>query len=69
MRTSHTHSLNGLFSINEQLQQENEYMRSQLECSGNSDPGDPSRSAKRQRLDHHGWVLTTGLPRSLQTRY
>lgn len=48
-----TRTLN-LFSISEQLQQENEYMRSQLEYSGNSDPGGPSWPAKRQRLDYHG---------------
>ena len=54
MRSDRTQSLSGLFSINEQLQQENEYMRSQLEFSGNSDPGESSRAAKRQRLDYHG---------------
>jgi hypothetical protein len=57
MRENRTHPLSGLSSVNEQLRQENEYMRSQLEYFGNSDPGDPSRPAKRQRFDYHGYVL------------
>ena len=60
MRENRTRPLSGLSSVNEQLRQENEYMRSQLEYSGNSDPGDPSRPAKRQRLDYHGCVLLVG---------
>lgn len=48
--------LNGLFSINEQLRQENEHMRNQLEYIGNSDPGDLNRPAKRSRTDYYGWV-------------
>ncbi|KAF9646385.1 hypothetical protein BDM02DRAFT_3026715 [Thelephora ganbajun] len=54
-----------LRSINERLQQENEYMRSQLEYSGNSDPGDPSRPTKRQRLDYHGDSFSS--PRRMST--
>lgn len=53
MRENQAHPLSELFSINEQLQQENEYMRSQLEYSGNSDPGDLSKPAKRPRVDYH----------------
>jgi len=54
MNADRTHSLSGLFSIIEQLQQENEYMRSQLGFSGNSDPGESGRPQKRQRVDYHG---------------
>ena len=54
MRANRAQPLSGLFSINEQLQQENEYMRSQLEYSGNSDPGDSSRLAKRPRVEYYG---------------
>ena len=51
MRANLILPLSGQLSINEQLQQENEYMRSQLEYFGNSDPGDLTRPAKRQRID------------------
>ena len=54
MRANQAQPLSRLFSINEQLEQENEYMRSQLEYFGNSDPGGSSRPAKRPRADHHG---------------
>jgi hypothetical protein len=63
-----THPLNGLFSINEQLQQENEYMRSQLEYSGNSDPGDQAGPQNGKGSIIMG-ELASGFPPSLQTCY
>ncbi|KAF9791225.1 hypothetical protein BJ322DRAFT_1203138 [Thelephora terrestris] len=58
-------SLRRISSINEQLQQENEYMRGQLEYTGFSDPGDSSRPTKRQRLDYHGQSFSS--PRRMST--